>query len=54
METGSKRNPTRRPAQPDRYDLRRLCNFIDQTILEIVALDKLVVHICAGHTKHKK
>jgi len=33
----------------DRYELHRFCNFIDQTILNIVELDKIVIHICRGN-----
>ncbi|WP_054032016.1 enoyl-CoA hydratase/isomerase family protein [Desulfatitalea tepidiphila] len=32
----------------DRYELHRFCNFIDQTLLQIVAMDKPVIHICGG------
>jgi len=32
----------------DRYELQRFCNVIDQTILSIARLDKLVIHICRG------
>ncbi len=32
----------------DRYDLHRFCNIIDKTILDIIALNKMVVHICRG------
>lgn len=32
----------------DRYELHRYCNFIDQTLLDIVTMDKTVIHICGG------
>ena len=32
----------------DRYDLHRFCNIIDQTLLDIVAMDKMTIHICGG------
>ncbi len=32
----------------DRYDLHRFCNVIDQTIMDIKALKKPVVHVCTG------
>lgn len=31
-----------------RYDLHRFCNIIDQTILNIVTLNKIVIHVCSG------
>lgn len=32
----------------DRYDLHRFCNIIDQTVLDIVSMNKRVIHICGG------
>lgn len=32
----------------NRYDLHLYCNIIDKTILDIVALNKMVIHICGG------
>lgn len=32
----------------DRYELHRFCNIIDQTILDIVSMDALVIHVCSG------
>lgn len=32
----------------DRYELHRFCNIIDQTILNIASLDKIVIHLCSG------
>jgi len=32
-----------------RYELHRFCNFVDQTILNIVGMDKIVINICRGH-----
>jgi enoyl-CoA hydratase/carnithine racemase len=32
----------------DRYELHRFCNIIDQTILDIVNMDALVIHVCSG------
>ncbi len=31
-----------------RYELHRFCNIVDQTILDILAADKMFIHICAG------
>jgi len=31
-----------------RYDLHRFCNIIDQTILNIATLNKIVIHVCGG------
>lgn len=32
----------------DRYELYRFCNIIDQTIQDILSMDKMVIHICSG------
>nr|WP_319396500.1 enoyl-CoA hydratase/isomerase family protein [uncultured Desulfobacter sp.] len=32
----------------DRYELHRFCNVIDQTILDIQAMDKMFINICSG------
>jgi len=32
----------------DRYDLHRFCNIIDQTVLDIVSMNKMVIHLCGG------
>jgi enoyl-CoA hydratase/carnithine racemase len=32
----------------DRYDLHRFCNIVDQTILDIATMNKMIVHICSG------
>jgi len=32
----------------NRYELHRYCNVIDQTILDILAMDKMFIHICTG------
>ena len=32
----------------NRYDLHRFCNIVDQTILDILSMDKLFIHICSG------
>lgn len=32
----------------NRYELHRYCNVIDQTILDILTMDKMFIHICTG------
>lgn len=32
----------------NRYELHRFCNLVDQTMLDILAMDKFFIHICTG------
>lgn len=32
----------------DRYDLHRFCNILARTVLDIVNMNKIVIHICGG------
>lgn len=32
----------------NRYELHRFCNMVDQTVLDILAMDKMFIHICTG------
>jgi enoyl-CoA hydratase/carnithine racemase len=32
----------------NRYELHRFCNMVDQTILDILNMDKIFIHICTG------
>lgn len=32
----------------NRYELHRFCNMIDQTVLDIVNMNKMFIHICTG------
>jgi enoyl-CoA hydratase/carnithine racemase len=32
----------------NRYELHRFCNMIDQTVLDIAAMNKMFIHICTG------